>query len=644
MNKHNIKWFSLILSIAVFVGCAVYISTVSPVSALTEDEPTATETVSDLPSYAFGDVVAGDIVQGDYDEYIDDETGEVSYYYSDWLGDSSNPLIAATKNISQNTNDDYLINYNFSLNYLLESSDNYIFVDLSNDDMYVREGVIDAVQGYIDYLNKYTEGAKVIVQAIGSDDSVEIDLPGTDDVNTPGIQAANYLRGVETDLADTDTPTKAELEALVDDCDAGITDGTYDNNIIVIAENADGLSVGQTAADIFTVEIDPDPEVSGELPPDEAVLVDIGINKLLDLNLSDHMTEFDILDQVNAPYVIVGTSQASISERSSDGSDTHKTTVPVTEVGSGLLKASYTVPPIGIFDGTFEYAIDVDELESPVDCSDPEFTATEAFAINDPSSDYDLITLPATVIETEIPIVSIDKKVSYTGDTANKDSVLEYEIVLKNEGNVDLTKVGLTDTLICSDHIVNDSVLATTGTGSSTKTFSFTPSQSTASSMGTLDAENLTLAPGAELKVTYKLAVPDDAAGCEAYKSTVNGTTKYIIPNTATASAEEINSNVTDSTQTEILGITDTTDNNNNASGNASGDADKTDKPSGGASGNASGDSKGDDDKDKSPATGDSHNIVAMVIMVIAFIAGCVSLFLIINEKKVQQLIKSSTK
>ena len=149
--------------------------------------------------------------------------------------------------------------------------------------------------------------------------------------------------------------------------------------------------------------------------------------------------------------------------------------------------------------------------------------------------------------------------------------------------------------------------------------------------MGTLDAENLTLAPGAELKVTYKLAVPDDAAGCEAYKSTVNGTTKYIIPNTATASAEEINSNVTDSTQTEILGITDTTDNNNNASGNASGDADKTDKPSGGASGNASGDSKGDDDKDKSPATGDSHNIVAMVIMVIAFIAGCVILFIIIN-------------
>lgn len=646
MNKHQVKWLSLILSIAVFVGCAVYISTASRVSANTDITQEA-QAQPDLPVYTFGDVVAGDIVQGSYDEYIDDETGEVYYSYSDWLGDSSDPLIVATKVISQNTNGDYVISYSFRGEYLLEIYTNYIFVDLSSEDEDVRAGVINSVQGYIDYLNEFTSDvntSQFVIQAIGADNHLNILLPEADDDDpltlTPGQKAAVYLHDSEADLhADPAnppaTPTKAELETIVTENDLN-----SDFNIIIIAENADEISVEPTKAHgLFTAVIDPDIEPSAGQTVQEAVLADVGSDQLLSLNLCDYTTVFDIRDEVNAPYAVKENSaKATLTTPYSD-----ERTIPVGENGSGLVKASYSVPPIGEFSGTFEYVIEANDLEAPVSCSDLAFTATEAFAFNDPSSDYDLITLPNTVIETEIPIMSINKKVSFTGTTVNKDSVLNYEIIVKNEGNVDLTKVGLTDTLICSGNVDSSSVLATTGSGSSTKTFSFTPSQSSASSTGTLNAADLTLAPGAELTVSYKFNIPDNAAGCEEYKSTVDGATKYIIPNTATAKADELDSTVADSTYTEILGISDSTD---NSSGNASGNTNKDEKPSDGtASGNASGDSKGDDDKkDESPATGDTHNIIAIVLMVVAFIAGCVSLFLIINEKKVQALIKSSAK
>lgn len=633
MNKYKIKWLGLIVSVAVFIGCACYLSFRTPVSAL-ESRAVA----SDSDSKNSVGVTVGTIVAGD----VEAETGSTGsgtvtdpYVISASSGD-----LDVIKSVYKNTKGEYVIDYNLKGENLLADSDNYILVDLSSDN---AEHVISTLCAYVQYINNYSKDSTLTVKAIGDDSDVTIALPyvapePSDDPDAPQAPATaeaavgNYLRDVLTTDA-PDAPTDAEFAAAVEAADTALAASSKaDKNIIVVAVHTDSVSSADCDADLYTAAIDTTKTTA------EDVVADLGNAKLMALNIAENPTRFTLTDNINAPYVLLADSdKATLS--TNDGSPSTAST-SAKDDSSGKISATYSIPPICVFDGTFEYAIVPDEDPDITSASDDtSFKATDGLTVSNTDADNVISSTP-TIIDTEIPVITLDKTADAPAAGVTASDVINYKIVLKNTGNVALTDVSLTDTIICSDCVSASDIVATTGTGSATKTYTF-KKVSTSSSTGIMEAPGLTLQPGQELTVTYKFTVPAKKADCSGLAtSTVSGTTVHSIVNIARATCDETNP-VEDNTSTlfkvSTVSDSDTTPINPSSSGNApdvgSGD-EKDPNPESKGDGDSSGDAK-----DESPETGDSAPILAAVIMVIAFIGSAVSLFLIINEKKVRKLL-----
>lgn len=627
MNKYKIKWLGLILSVAVFVGCACYLSFRTPVSALESRDAASASDAENSVGVTVGTIVAGD---------IEAETGSTgSGTVTDpYVASSSSGDLDLIKSTYKNTKGEYVIDYNLKGENLLADSDNYILVDLSSDN---AEHVISTLCAYVQYINTYSKDSSLTVKALGDDSEVTVVLPYTAPAGNPDAPATaeaavgGYLRDVLAN-DDPDAPTDAEFAAAVEAADTALAaSAKTDKNIIVVAVHTDTVSASDCDADLYTAAIDTTKTTA------EDVVADLGNAKLMALNIAENPTRFTLTDNINAPYVLLADSDKATLSTNNGSPSTASTSAK--DDSSGKISATYSVPPICVFEGTFEYAIVADEDPDITSASDDtSFEATDGLTVSNTDADNVISSTP-TIIDTEIPIITLDKTADAPAGGVTASDVINYKIVLKNTGNVTLTNVSLTDTIICSDCVTASDILATTGTGSATKTYTF-KKVGTNSSTGVMEAPGLTLEPGQELTVTYKFTVPAKKADCSGLAtSTVSGTTVSSIVNIARATCDETNP-VEDNTST-MFKVPDETDPdtpiNPSSSGNApdvGGDDEKDPNPESKGDGDSSGDAK-----DESPETGDSAPILAAVIMVIAFIGSAVSLFLIINEKKVRKLL-----
>ncbi|MBP3415165.1 MAG: DUF11 domain-containing protein [Clostridia bacterium] len=628
MNKYKIKWLGLIVSVAVFIGCACYLSFRTPVSALESKAAASDSDAKNSVGVTVGTIVAGD---------IEAETGSTgSGTVTDpYVASSSSGDIDLVKSTYKNTKGEYVIDYNLKGENLLADSDNYILVDLSSDN---AEHVISTLCAYVQYINTYSKDSALTVKALGDDSEVTVALPYTapdGDPDAPATAEAavgDYLRDVLAN-DDPDAPTDAELAAAVEAADTALAaSAKADKNIIVVAVHTDTVSSADCDADLYTAAIDTTKTTA------EDVVADLGNAKLMALNIAENPTRFTLTDNINSPYVLLADSDKATLSTNNGSPSTASTSAK--DDSSGKISATYSIPPICVFDGTFEYAIVPDEDPEITSASDDtSFEATDGLTVSNTDADNVISSTP-TIIDTEIPVITLDKTAVAPAAGVTASDVINYKIVLKNTGNVALTNVSLTDTIICSDCVTASDILATTGTGSATKTYTF-KKVGTNSSTGIMEAPGLTLQPGQELTVTYKFTVPAKKADCSGLAtSTVSGTTVHSIVNIARATCDETNP-VEDNTST-LFKVSPAADpetpinpsSSGNASGNGSSDSEKDPNPESKGDGDSSGDSK-----DESPETGDSAPILAAVIMVIAFIGSAVSLFLIINEKKVRKLL-----
>lgn len=634
MKKYAVKWFSLVLSMAVFIGCAFFLAGKRPVAALEGEDP--------LLDIAFGDVNITEVKPLDSNDTDSD-------------GTKAKPRTSATEdNGIEVDKEAYLDGDKIHVGYTVTGTnemlktDNVFVVENADDN---ADQLLDAIEKFIKANMEYIDSDstfKVVVVSKDGDTTDTGDTPLTRDEFLTTYDSSDLSKKPLTDLLTGTTKSssplsKDALEDLVEenDTDPSKTDGR--KNIIVIAENADKITAKPekaTAIGKIPADYDADDENAST---DNDVEIDT-FQKLYNTPLTDAPSELSLKDNINSPFSIPG-QKASVSF-TTDYVSAQPTELPVS--GTGLTKdiiANYTLPSLGTYTGTLDYDLEVEGDPKSVALDDNgDIIATFDAELTDGNNNKIVEDIPDTLVEGNVPAMKITKTVASADSKITGGSLLSYTIELENIGNTKLTGVKLSDSLVCSSNVsTNPAPSATTGTGSGTKTYQF--KKSGTGDAGELDASDIALEKGDILTATYSFVVPTGAEKSAPYLS--DG--KYAVKNSAVAEAAELEDKVGDFTETPFeFKEEPLSGGSGNSSGNASGDPGS----------NGSGGGKKDDTKDKTDSKGDTNNtnntspktgdkpvnVAVVAVMAVAFIASCVSAFLIINERKVRKLVEEAAK